>query len=96
MGKHLDKAQAAHANSAPFYNWANLVITTACLFDYFIQGRPWALETLAALVVLLNGGGILVRWRELKEASKRDMEDMLEDARSDGARKARLQSRGLT
>lgn len=92
---HADKARARHADSAPFFNWANVAVAVTCLFDYLVQARPWALETLAIAVLLLNGGGILIRRYEIRAATARDLEDLLRASREEAARDARLRARGL-
>jgi hypothetical protein len=44
---------------------------------------------------IINGFALWNRKHELNEAQKREAEDLIEAARSDGARAERLKSRGL-
>jgi hypothetical protein len=75
--------------------YANLAVTAACLFDYFVQGRDWALETLALCVVVLNGGVLLMRHFEIKAARKRDIEDEQHALALEAQHEARMRERGF-
>jgi hypothetical protein len=77
------------------YYWANILVTVACLLDYFFSDRTWEIEMLAALVFLINGFALWNRKHEMDVAYKREAEDMIELARSEAARTERLKSRGL-
>ncbi|NEU95744.1 hypothetical protein [Bradyrhizobium uaiense] len=75
--------------------WANILVAIACLLDYLFSGRTWEIETLAVLIVGINGFALWNRRHQLNEAHKREAEEMIEAARSEAARNERLKSRGL-
>jgi hypothetical protein len=95
MGKHTEKVLAGRADDLRLCVYANLAVVVACLADYLIFEHPYALETLAVLVVLINGWVLWQQHHDLTEARKRDLEDMMHDARVEAARDVRLKSRGF-
>ena len=95
MGERTEKVWARFAHEGPMIYWANIFVSAACLFDYFFSDRAWEIETLAILVVLINGFALWSRKHELEVAHKREVEDMIDAARSEAARTERLISRGL-
>jgi hypothetical protein len=95
MGDRTDKVRKGFAHEGQKIYWANILVTAACLFDYFFSDRTWEIETLAVLIFLINGFALWNRKHELNVAYKREAEDMIELARSEAARAERLKSRGL-
>jgi hypothetical protein len=95
MGDRTDKVWKGFAHEGPMIYWANIFVTAACLFDYYFSGRSWEIETLAVLILLINGFALWNRKHELNAAYKREAEDMIEAARSEAARTERLKAQGL-
>jgi hypothetical protein len=95
MGDRTDKVWKGFAHEGPEIYWANILVAAACLFDYFFSDRTWEIETLAVLIVLINGFALWNRRHELNAAYKREAEGITEAARSEAARTERLKSRGL-
>ncbi|KJC51721.1 hypothetical protein UP09_02200 [Bradyrhizobium sp. LTSP885] len=95
MGDRTDKVWKSFAHEGPMIYWANILVTAACLLDYYFSDRTWEIETLAALIFLINGFALWNRKNELNKAYKLERDDMVEAARSDAARTERLKSRGL-
>jgi hypothetical protein len=95
MGNHVERAEARSNEAARGCLYLNLVITAACLFDYFVQQRPWALESLAAYILLINGGALLIRHFDLKAACRREIEEARHAAEAEARNEARMRERGL-
>jgi hypothetical protein len=95
MGKHADKFLKDRAGHLQLCLYANAAVVVACLADYLFFGHPYALETLAVLVILINGFAIWQQRNGLNQARTRDLEDQIEEARAEAARDAHLKSRGL-
>jgi hypothetical protein len=95
MGDRTDKMWKGFAHEGPMIYWANILVAAACLFDYLFSDRTWEIETLAVLILLINGFALWNRKHEFSVAHKRETEDMIEAARSETARTERLKSRGL-
>lgn len=95
MGMHTDKFLRDRADHLQWCVYANLLVVVACLADYFIFDHPYALETLAILIVLINGFALWQQRHDLNEARNRDLEEETHEARVETARDARLKSRGL-
>jgi hypothetical protein len=95
MGDRADKVWKGFAHEGPMIYWANILVTVACLFDYLFSYRTWEIETLAVIILLINGFALWNRKHELSKAHKLEMEDMIEAARSEAARTERLKSQGL-
>ena len=89
MGDLVEGARRRAGNNSPTVYIANIAVTAACLFDYFVQGRPWALETLAILVVLINGFALMDRRSTEREAVQREEENAAEEIRASIAREKR-------
>jgi len=81
MGHHFDKVEKSYADNGGMLAWGNLIACVACLFDYFVSGRPWALETLALLCLTFNGGFLALRHHELRQARTLDARDEATGAR---------------
>lgn len=95
MGKYTDKFLEDRADHLQLCVYANLAVVIACFADYLFLGHPYALETLAVLVILINGFALWQQRHDLNEARKRDLETEQEEIRVEAARDARLKSRGL-
>jgi hypothetical protein len=95
MGDRSDKVWKGFVHEGPMIYRANILVTVACLFDYFFSDRTWEIETLAVLILLINGFALWNRMHELNVAYTREAEDMIEAERSEAARTERLKSRGL-
>jgi hypothetical protein len=87
MGDRTDKVWERFAYEGTMIYWTNILVTAACLFDYFFSDRAWEIETLAVLIFLINGFALWNRRYELKVAHEREAEDMIEAARRDGPTK---------
>jgi hypothetical protein len=95
MGKHTDKFLANRADQLRLCVYANLAVVGACLADYVLFKHPYVLETLAVLVVLINGFAIWQQRHDFNEARERDLEDEIGKERADDARNERLRLRGF-
>ena len=95
MGDRTDKVWKVFAHEGPMIYWANILVAATCLLDYFFSDRAWEIETLAVLIFLINGFALWSRKHELNVAHKREVEDMIEAARSEAACTERLKSQGL-
>jgi len=89
VGERTDKFLARRAADRTTCVWANLIAVAVCLFDYTVAGHEWALETLAALVILINGGYLLMERAELKRAQEDDAMTERENARARAVRDQR-------
>jgi hypothetical protein len=95
MGKRTEKVTAGFGDQAKLFYYANLGVTAACLFDYFVLGHQWSLLTLAMSVLIINGFALWQRRHDLDDALRGDAEEEAAEAQSEASRDTRLRARGL-